>query len=108
MLYNTFIITILKFTCFEQLCAHHHQKVKLSGVQVEKFLLNLHTEFLNLHTGRSLTVVSLIQFDLLMMSIEFLEACKFEDYYTSIKVLYNVILHQVGQLPRVVPGCTVS
>ena len=26
---------------------------------------------------------------------------------TVIKVLYNVIVHQVGRLPTVVPGCTV-
>ena len=26
----------------------------------------------------------------------------------AINVLHNIIVHQVGHLPRVVPGCTVS
>ena len=62
----------------------------------------------HLHTGRSLTDSTipdavLIQFDLQKMSAELLETCR-----GIINALYNVIVHQVGHLPRVVPGCTVS
>ena len=61
-------------------------------------------QVLNLHTGRSLTQNTipdavLIQFDILMMSTVLLETCR--------GLLYKVIVHQVGHLPRVVPGCTV-
>jgi len=58
-------------------------------------------EFLNLHTGRSLTENTiqdavLIQFDLLMMRTELHETCR---------GLYNVIVHQVGHLPRLMTLC---
>ena len=50
----------------------------------------------NLHTGRPLTENTipdavLIQFGLLMMTAVLFETCR---------VLYNVIVHQVGRLPR--------
>jgi len=45
----------------------------------------------------------LIQFDLLMSTV-LLETCR----STIINVLYNVIIHQVCYLPRLIPGCTVS
>jgi len=73
------------------------ESVDVSGVQV------------NLHTGRSLTENTiadavLIQFDLLMMNTNLLET--YRDYNN--KLLCNVIVHQFGHLPRVIPGCTVS
>ena len=46
----------------------------VSDVQVEKFLLNLHTEMS--FTENTITDAVLIQFDLLMMSRNLLETCR--------------------------------
>jgi len=80
-------------TCFEE-TRTHHQEINCiitasgivtfckwpSGMQVEQFLLHLHTELLDLHTGRPLTESDYTRcintIDLLMMSTCLLETCR--------------------------------
>jgi hypothetical protein len=84
-----------------------------SGVQVENcssFSTCTPVFFLNLHTGRSLNTEYYTRCCINTIWLPDDEHRVARNMYRIIilNVLYNVIVHQVGHLPRVMPGCTVS
>ena len=85
----------------------------LCGVQVENcssFSTCTPVFFLNLHTGRSLNTEYYTRCCINTIWLPDDEHRVARNMYRIIiiNVLHNLIVHQVGHLPRFVPGCTVS
>jgi len=105
-LYNTFLITVTLYMFWATLCSSSGGQIVLiqylvqysvwpSRVQVEKFLLNL-------HAGRSLTENTIGYINTIWPPDDEHGVARNMYRIIIINALYNVLVHQVGHLPRAI------